>query len=103
MQPAGLDRLASSVVVLPASPKLGAVKRTFLLCSKGTLSLCCHRYRPANAAVRHHSRSSVGIARFQYHGRVTGENDLPAGAANNGFGLDPDPRGEPKDDQRYYR
>src|SRR6266853_464468 len=42
MQPAGLYRLASSVVVLPASPKLGAVKRTFLLCSKGTLSLCCH-------------------------------------------------------------
>ena len=27
--------------VLPASPKLGVVKTTFLLCSKATLSLCC--------------------------------------------------------------
>src|ERR1022692_2962571 len=38
-----LSQLASSVVVLPASPKLGIVKRTFLLCSKRTLSLCCQR------------------------------------------------------------
>src|SRR5450759_264201 len=40
MSPSGPYRLASSVAVLLASPKLGAVKRTFLLCSKGTLSLC---------------------------------------------------------------
>src|ERR1017187_5920667 len=40
MSPSGPYRLASSVAVLLASPKLGAVKGTFLLCSKGTLSLC---------------------------------------------------------------
>src|ERR1017187_1189899 len=40
MSLSGPYRLASSVAVLLASPKLGAVKRTFLLCSKGTLSLC---------------------------------------------------------------
>src|ERR1035437_6471996 len=40
MSPSRPYRFASSVAVLLASPKLGAVKRTFLLCSKGTLSLC---------------------------------------------------------------
>src|SRR5450759_4736918 len=49
MSPSGPYRLASSVAVLLASPKLGAVKRTFLLCSKGTLSLCrvsvCRKYQ----------------------------------------------------------
>jgi hypothetical protein len=38
--PAGLYWLGSLVAVLLASPKLGVVKKTFLLCSKGTLSLC---------------------------------------------------------------
>jgi hypothetical protein len=40
--PAGLYRLASSVAVLLALFQAEAVKGTFLLCSKGTLSLCRH-------------------------------------------------------------
>ena len=46
-------RLGSSVVlVLPASSQREVVKGTFLLCPKGTLSLCCHsrcHSRPAHA------------------------------------------------------
>src|SRR6266436_1820248 len=51
MQPAGLYRLGSSVVVLPASPKLGAVKTTFLLCSKTTFSFCCHSHQRRSLVV----------------------------------------------------
>src|SRR5665811_983475 len=43
---AASDVYKRQVVVLLASPKLGAVKRTFLLCSKGTLSLCRVRGYP---------------------------------------------------------
>src|ERR1035437_8456676 len=50
MSPSGPYRLASSVAVLLASPKLGAVKGTFLLCSKGTLSLCRVSLKTAKAA-----------------------------------------------------
>src|ERR1035441_8366574 len=71
MSPSGPYRLASSVAVLLASPKLGAVKRTFLLCSKGTLSLCrvslllpsCHY--PYLARLRDRARSQRVVDDFR--------------------------------------
>src|ERR1017187_3628204 len=71
MSPSGPYRLASSVAVLLASPKLGAVKRTFLLCSKGTLSLC--RVRVGTAfACNSDIRTPIILFRSTPHGQRIG-------------------------------